>query len=64
MEQEIRNLIDKYERLLHDHRYPIDMTTYEQTRLKGYDAAILMFVSELKNILYRSHIEIITDISK
>lgn len=54
MENEIRKLIDKYEKLLHDHKYPIDMTTYEQNRLEGYDAAIIVFISQLKDVLYRS----------
>ena len=53
MEDDIRKLIDTYEQLLHEHKYPIDMTTKEQHRLDGYDAALLCVIYDLKCILYR-----------
>ena len=64
MEDDIRKLIDTYERLLCGHQSPapVEMTTKEQYRLEGYDAAILRFISELKDVLYRIRFD--TDKSK
>jgi len=61
MEQEIRKLIDEYEKILHDHRQeyiPVELTTKEQYRLEGYNSALFLFISRLKDILYRSKYEL------
>lgn len=49
--KELRKLIGTYNMLIHDHKYPIDMTTKEQHRLEGYDAALIRVVNDLQGVL-------------
>lgn len=48
---ELRKLIETYNGLIHDHKYPIDLSTKEQEHLEGYDAALIRVVHDLKNVI-------------
>lgn len=54
MKEELRELINTYNQLLHDHKIPIDMTTKEQLRLEGGDARLISVIYDLNEILKQS----------
>lgn len=49
--RELIKLRGKCNRLLQDHKTPIDQTTNEQHELIGYDRALAYMVKEITNIL-------------
>jgi hypothetical protein len=49
--KELRQLIKEYNGLIHDHKYPIDLSTKEQHHLEGYDAALIRVIRDLETVM-------------
>jgi hypothetical protein len=49
--RELLKLRSTYNKLLSDHKHPIDLNTDEQYRLEGYDQALERVVKDITHII-------------